>query len=214
MERGSVMNRQAGALGVFAVGLCLVPLTACSASGPTVASSSTAAVTGNVFASVLGNAHAASVSDAQIVALEKAAKSGEMSYADVSALVEDMYRCFDAGGVQYLRDPDREPFPGFKVPSFGYADAQLAVADACQEKHAYYALYAYQNQPRAAELSDAALEAERPQVIACLRKNGVVVDDDATLDELRLASWDLIRTSDASPGGAVMCTHHMSRPGM
>jgi hypothetical protein len=170
----------------------LAATTACSASKTTSTALPTAAAA-SVFTEALAKARAAdpAVSVAQLKALEKAAKSGEMPYEEISALLDDTFTCFDDSGVAYQRLPDEEQIPGFKVPSFGVGEP-VAVADGCLGKFSQYAENAYQTQPKAAELRVAAFQAERTQVLACLRKKGAILDDNATYDEMAQARDSLL----------------------
>lgn len=164
----------------------------------------------SVFTEALAEARAAkpAVSDAQIRALEKSAKSGEMSYEDVNALLQDTFKCFDDAGVKYILQPDSEKVPGFKVPQYGIAAGGIEVGDACQNRFSEFAFEGYQRQPRAVELRDKALEADRPSVLSCLRAHGVTIDDAATLDEIRRAVGDLFVATSDGPD-AVMCTRYL-----
>lgn len=125
------------------------------------------------------------VTDSQLAALREAADSGEMSYEEISALLEETFQCFDDAGIGYRRLPDLEPIPGFVMPNYGHDAEPLSVADDCLVRTSQYAYDAYARQPAALELLDAALEAERDEILACLRAKGATIDDDATLDEMR-----------------------------
>lgn len=145
------------------------------------------------------------VSDEQIAALENAAQTDAMSYQEMSVLLADTFACFDDAGVAYRVDPDREIVPGFVVPQYSVSADSLDVADACQAAHSEYAFSAFQTQPVVIEAADQALESRRPQVLQCLRDQEVTVDDDATLEELRVMAWDVfMAVPDQDP--ALMCT--------
>lgn len=184
-------NARGAVVAMAVVGLSAATAAACSS--PTRAPSPTAAPV-SVFTEGLAKARAATpaASDAQIKALAKAAKSGEMSYEEVSALLEDTFTCFDNAGVDYRRLPDSQQIPGFKVPQYSYAEP-VAVGVGCLNRFSQYAEGAYQTQPKAAELRAAAFAAERPEVLACLRKKGAVLEDNATYDEMALARDSLLR---------------------
>lgn len=147
------------------------------------------------------------VSRTQLAALETAAVSDAMSYEQISVLLEDTFKCFDESGVDYRRTGDFEKVPGFKMPTYSFGEP-LAVAEACQKRFSEYAFEAYQAQPRVGELSDAALGAEKSQVITCLRAHGVTIEDDATLDEIRRASATLLQATSKSSEG-VFCTRNL-----
>lgn len=126
------------------------------------------------------------VSEAQLAALRAAAESDAMSYEEISALLEDQFRCFEAAGISYQRLPDEEDPPGFLMPWYSHGEP-LETADACHRETIQYAWIAYQGQPRAVELAEADLRERRPEIMECLRGRGIVVDDDATFDEM----WQL-----------------------
>lgn len=128
-------------------------------------------------------------------------ESGVLSYGDIDRLLNEAITCLVEAGVSYDRGADWERAPGFFVPVFGYGEP-FEVGETCVNRHFQYAFSAYQEQPVYYEALDAALEAEREQVVECLRANDVVIDDDATLDELRQASQDLMAGSEPP----VVCT--------
>lgn len=158
----------------------------------------------SVFAHYLAQARTSNASEAQIDALALSAETGEMSYETVNALVEDTFQCFESAGIWYVRNPDWERVPGFFIPDFGIGEP-IEVADACLWRYSQYALLAYQQQPDYIELRDAALEADREQVLECLREHGVLIDDDVTTDELRLAVQELLF---ATPDDPVVCSRY------
>jgi hypothetical protein len=186
----------------------LVVATNAACARPAARSSSPEAPSVFTSALMLARATRPAVSDVQINALEKAAKSGQMSYEEISALLEDTFKCFDESGVDYRRLPDSEQVSGFKVPMYSYAEP-VAIALACITKYNSFAWDAYQSQPKVGELRDVALKAEIPRVLACLRDHGVSIDDDATLDELRRASATLLSATSTGSSVGVICTQNM-----
>jgi hypothetical protein len=204
------VERLLGALPVVASLLLVLvaATTACSASKTTSTASPTAAAA-SVFTEALAKARTAdpAVSDAQLMALEKAAKTGEMSYEEVRALLEDTFTCFESAGVLYVRTSDSEQLPGFKVPTYSFGEP-VAAADACQSNWSEFAYAAYQSQPKVAELRDAALEAERPQVLACIRAHGGAIEDNATHDEMRQAEIALFGAANKAGTDYQYCSRN------
>lgn len=163
-----------------------------------------------VFERYLAQARIAEASPEQIAVLESAVDAGEISYRQLAELTEHTISCLEDAGVSVIREPDLEPAPGFRVPAYGHGEP-LAVADACINHNSFFAAMAYIGQPSYIELRDAALEAERPAVLACLRENGVEIDDDATLDEIRQGAQEVL-SETAGAGEEVFCTQYLFEP--
>jgi len=78
-------------------------------------------------------------------------------------------------------------------------DLVKQVTDACMAKHSMYAEFALQDPLLHQEVRDAHLREQLSVVLACLREHGVVVDEDAALDQVRLAALDLLNaTADSA----------------
>jgi len=137
--------------------------------------------------------------EVQIAALKAAAARGSMSYEDLDALINDTIACFESSGVDYRRIADQEVAPGLMMPGYQIGEP-IAVGDKCVAKHSGYAELAYQQQPSAIAAKEAKFEAARPKVLACLREHGVVIDEDATADEVKQAAAELdVKTTIANP---------------
>lgn len=167
----------------------------------------TTVVPNDGFAAVLEDAVAGGAGSRQLEVLEAAAETGSIAYEDVVALIHDTFSCFEGAGIGYVENPPTERVPGWLVPSYafdaevpGLTESQvLALADACMVEHSMFTEFALQDPVLHQEVRDAHLREQLPEVLACLRENGVAVDEDATPDEVRVAALDLLNaTADAA----------------
>lgn len=162
---------------------------------------------GERLAAVLAEAQAGGAGARQVAVLQAAVRSGSIEYEDVVPLIGDTFACLADAGIGYTENPPTEWVPGWKVASYSFdaeapgltADQVKERADACMTEHSKYAEFALQDPVVHQQVRDAYLREQLPTVLACLRDNGVVMDDGATLDEVRMAALDLLNATADSP---------------
>lgn len=156
---------------------------------------------------MLADAVAGGAGTRQVEVLEAAVERGSIEYEDVVPLIQDTFACLADAGIGYTEDPPAEWVPGWKVASYSFdaegagltEDQVKTLADACMAEHSMYAEFALQDPLVHQEVRDEHLRAQLPVVLACLREHGVVVDDEASLDQVRLAALDLLNaTADSA----------------
>ena len=114
------------------------------------------------------------MSDAQRAMVERALDVGGVPFEDYRAAVDATFACFDAAGISYFEDP---PTDGtVPVITYAFEAGALDAADACLEQHSYAIEALYQTQPLAPAATEASLEAALPQLVACLREGGYLLD--------------------------------------
>lgn len=166
----------------------------------------------SVFAQIYRDAQEYGASESQLDALTQADLVGDLSYETLALLIDDTFTCLDEAGIPYLPVVPLELVPGFSIPSYSVGsstelgpDTSFAIAQQCQSTYSEFAERAYQMQPRAQALRDNALESELPQVLECLKANGVDLDPEATLDEVRYAVSQ-VAYDTSLVGSAVVCS--------
>lgn len=168
-----------------ATAFAFVIATAACSSGPSLEPPSEA----GVFQEVWLQASEAGASPAQLDLIARASERGEVTLPDVYEALAATFECFDEGGVawEWL---DLDYSRGFPIPSYGWggADEQLFdYGDACLERHSFYVEMLYQVQPSSVEAEKSNLDERMPEVVACLRAEGVEISDEASPDEVELA---------------------------
>lgn len=205
-------------LGPYWAVLCIagLGLVAGCADSPQDAGTGSAPPAAEIFTGHLARAQEGGASEQQLAVLERAVATGELPFADVNSLVYDTFECLTASGIAFVEDEPREIVPGGpKVPTYSFSaeadglspDQVLQLADACIEKHSGYAEQALQDTELYQELRDRRMTQELPMVLECLKENGVTIDANAPLDEVRIAVLTLLNeTTDATSGrGSVLC---------
>ena len=143
------------------------------------------------------------IGEEQQQVLESAARSGELTWADVTGLIELNFECVEKQGLQaHWQDP-LDTY-GFPVPNYAItestalgSDASQAVMDECATRYSSLAEQLYIWQPKNAAIEQDHWErVDRQGIIDCLRDNGVEVDDAATRSEIELLALEL-----ATPSG-------------
>ena len=148
---------------------------------------------------VLANARSGGANQAQNEAIERAVETGSMSLQTLNQLVDETFSCFDDAGIPYeIASPDVIA-PGIELRRYTFSvapglseDQSLALADACIDGYSHFAESGFRAQPTTQQSVDAALEDDIPVAIACLREHDVDIQDDATIDEVRIASREFI----------------------
>lgn len=131
--------------------------------------------------------------------LEAAAEVGELTYSDVSGLIELAFDCMEDQGLRpsWLEPGDHY---GFRVPRYVVAGAtgvslelNEAAIDRCVDRYSASAeqLYLWQPKISSVEMQNWDLH-HRPPTLECLREHGVQIDDDATRAEIAEAAGRLM----------------------
>lgn len=160
---------------------------------------------------ILEDARAGGAGQRQIEVLEAARAAGALEYETVVDLTHDTFACFEAAGIDYQEYPGEERVPGWTIVRYSFsAEAPgltepqvMALADACMAEHSMFAEFVLQDAALHQEVRDERMRAELPTILACLADNGVQVDADATLDEVRLAALELLNATADSAEPAV-----------
>jgi hypothetical protein len=139
------------------------------------------------FQVVVETAREGGASSSQLELLLAADAAGEVTFEQLRAAVDATFACLDSAGIQHSENVTQGPLPQLTY-SFASADGSSAVADSCINSHSMYVEWAYQTQPSAQELVDAAFDKKRDEIVACLRQMGIEIDDDASVDEIKRAA--------------------------
>lgn len=171
-----------------------------------------------IFAEHLAQAEAGAAGERQVEVLREAARTGELTFEAVNDLVQESFECMAAAGIGHEEWEPYEVVPGYRWPAYswqttvaGMSDEQATtIGDACLYEHSYYAEMALQDRRNYAHLLDAQMRRDMPEILACLEENGVRMDSDATLDEIRQAAIELGgETTAVSEEDAVWCYEQM-----
>jgi len=169
-----------------------------------------------MFADYVDQAESGGAGEPQLAVLREAERTLRIDYETVDALVQESFACMERSGISHEDSVRHELLPGHAIPAYSFAataegmtqDEVLAAADACLYEHSYWAEAALADPRGFPEAYDAQLRKDLPDVLACLAENGVTVDDDATLEEVRVASAELtikqVESKDAAD--PVQCT--------
>lgn len=142
----------------------------------------------------------AGASDAQLADLDRALADGGISFEDAHAAVERAVACMNDVGVT-AAIVESERVPGLRIPGYSVYtsednfEAMMNLTDPCDKRENYYTSYLYQSQPSSQRLREQNIENHRPELVACLNRNGVTTDESQTPDELVRAAIDLIAQS-------------------
>jgi|GEM_PF-5475066 len=136
-------------------------------------------------------ADAAGATDEQRATLARHLESGEpITFEEYSAAVQSTIECARDAGV-WIRGPEQTQQNGLFMLSYDYggpddadADRLESLVNACRTLHSGFVEDAYMDGPPALEWIDAQFEAFRPQLIACLKRYGAEIAEDAPRDEI------------------------------
>ncbi len=143
----------------------------------------------------------------QIEVLEEAARTGALTYDDVVVLVQETFSCMDEAGIGHALHPAWERVPGWRVIAYSF-DAEVpgltedqvsALAEECMDRHSKYAEFALHDTRLVQELRDNYMREQLPTILTCLEDNGVTIEPEATLDEIRRAVFDLMVATSQGP---------------
>lgn len=157
---------------------------------------------------VLDAARDDGASDLQVDALERAVASGKASFEDAAAAARRTIDCLIGIGATATYSEDVRnndyPVPGYVIG--GVDDAQAAAVETCERDESYWINYLYQAQPAARESVEREFNAARPVLIACLNRNNVTPEADATNEDLLYAALRLWEdTMAVNPDAPVHC---------
>ncbi len=135
-----------------------------------------------------------------------------MTLQTVNQLVDETLACFSAAGIPYeISSPDVIA-TGIELRTYTFRgvpglsdDQSLALADACIDGYSVFVESGFRSQPSTQELIDTQLLGAVPEAITCLREHGVDIDDDASIDEVRIASRQFITAAMQSDADLVFC---------
>ena len=177
-----------------------VALVACSCSGPKEPTPSAAPSGGGQGGSVVEQARAGAASTEQVAILERS--GDEVAFEDYQAAIGRTIVCMRDQGIDVIGDEVTQSrgFPeirySFSGSSAGRTDDQtLALADGCADTHSRWVDMVYQTSPRNVAARESQLDPYRAELTACITKNGGTVEDAATVDDLMVASSDVLDSS-------------------
>lgn len=192
-----------------ALGISLVTLGIAACGPETAPSTSIDPAFALLMDQYIGEARASGASEAQLAALTDARATGDISYEVLNAAIEETFACFNEAGVRYRQDTDNTQALPLIVYEFASPIEGNPVADACIDKNSFFVESAYQNQPRWRAVLDGRIEANRGEILACLRERGIEIDDDATPAEItestRLSLEEVRKYLDAGSEEPFMC---------
>jgi hypothetical protein len=139
------------------------------------------------FQIVIEGAREGGADAAQLEILLAADAAGEVTFDQLRQAVDATFACMDDAGIEYAETVTEGPLPQLTY-SFASADGSSTIADDCINTHSMYVEWAYQTQPAAQELVDAAFEARRGEIVPCLQRLGLALADDASVDEIKSAA--------------------------
>lgn len=177
-----------------------------SSAGCTETTSPTAA-TDDVFAEALAEAHEGGASDAQVAALQEAAKAGSVTIEAAREAARRTVTCMSDAGLdaQYSENTlgDGLVIPGYLVASPEDADSAAvdAAVDDCTTRESLWLTRVFQLQPSSIQQRDDFANQQEPVLRACLEGHGIATDPDA--DGVDLANQAAEAFGDS--GGQVDC---------
>lgn len=127
---------------------------------------------------------------AQIALLGQIQRQGNVAYEDVQQALAATAECMDANGLTFT--PVEDTVFGLPLPSYQWSaplsppgdithEQLLAIGEDCLTRHSIYVEMLYQTQPIAIEAEEQVMKAP---LIACLRDQGLNVDESMTVHEL------------------------------
>jgi len=162
------------------------------------------------FAESADGAEANGATDEQVEVLRAAARTGELTPAQVTPLLEPYFDCLADHGMRGEFDGTMKVGPNVELPQVVVAyidlpmetEAQIQSAielqRACEDTYVGYAWKAIQLAPTTVEAWDADFEARRPAIAACLAEHGTPTDEGATVDELVSAALAVVERTGTS----------------
>jgi hypothetical protein len=137
----------------------------------------------------------ADVSAEQRAVLDNAADRGELTFEDLTGLIQLTFACVEEQGLSPMwLDPLTDS--GYPVPFYAITEsAQLgstasqAIIDDCTNRYSGLAEQLFRWQPTNLAIAEAKWERDyRVPLLTCLREHGVEIDDAATRQEIEVAA--------------------------
>jgi hypothetical protein len=137
----------------------------------------------------------ADVSAEQRAVLDDAAERGELTFEDLTGLIQLTFACVEEQGLSPMwLDPLTDS--GYPVPFYAITEsAQLgstasqAIIDDCTNRYSGLAEQLFRWQPTNLAIAEAKWERDyRVPLLTCLREHGVEIDDAATRQEIEVAA--------------------------
>lgn len=171
-----------------------------------------------VLEQALNEARTGGASPEQVKILEGAVSAGEVTLSDSQAATDAMLACVEAAGFS-VSDQTIDSSRGLEIINF-YLTSPSAMSEAeadalywdCETTHRRWVEFAYQNQPQAKSAFFDLVEQHRTEIVACLRKEGSPIEDDATADEM--ISESLRVSSEATDAGEPNVSDCLYRSGI
>ncbi len=194
----------AASLLAFLAAAC-VSLIACS-SPATSPSNEIDSVTAGRLSNLVSEATAGGASEEQLATLQAYVPGSAVTFEDLRAAYDRTFACLDNSGIPYSGVATYVDDAGYERITYNYTTApsltdeqSQRIADECQVSESLYVSILYDLQPGYVEAADRAFEEARPSIVACLRDNGVPIDDEATRSELVNATITLISPAGSDP---------------
>lgn len=194
-QRARHLASQGSRIRLGLVGLLVAStlLAGCSSAPPTESAKSTG---GPLLDRIESEAEVAGASDAQLEALA----DGEVTFAEYEQAVRESVACLRASNIDVVGDQVDSSGP-FPVITYSYAatapglSASQAdeIAQGCLITHSVFVEAAYQTGPVAVEAMDEFFEEVREEFVGCLEQGGLVVEPDASRDELERSAAELFQ---------------------
>ncbi len=186
----------------WALAVSALALTACSSQSPSQLEASNI----EELKGYVQQAKDASVADIQIQLLERALAGEVLTYEDMVGLNDAVVQCLTDAGVDAFVLPSAESVPGVLLPQFGARggpgqtdDEAHTLMNACYAKYMGYAQEFYFRQPSSLQAQSDDFHAVRASVIDCLALHSVIVDLEASDDEVYRAVQDDIDQHSQQP---------------
>lgn len=137
----------------------------------------------------IDNARSSGASPHQIELLEAAQRDGVVSPETMSRALDAFAGCLEEAGLEFdLLAPTGSPeFPRFTYEIHTASEGETLVMDECSIQHVRFVDIAYQLQPAFDAARSAFVMSKREEIVACLDDEGVAIEPDATVQELRVA---------------------------
>ncbi|MGC4175925.1 hypothetical protein [Demequina sp.] len=159
------------------------------------------------FAESADVAEAQGATAEQVEVLRAAARTGELTSAQVTPLLGPYFECLADHGMRGEFDGTMEVGPDVELPQVvvAYIDlpmntdeeiqSAIELQRACEDTYVGYAWKAIQLAPTTVEAWDADFAARTPAILACIRDHGGSIDEDAAVSEIVEAAVAVAETT-------------------
>jgi hypothetical protein len=142
----------------------------------------------------------------QMDVLNTALDAGVMTFEDLSGLLADLGECVAPTGATMTVLAPREEISGVMAPYFTFSapatdegTQAMGLVEECLTKYYSFASAFYMSQPSSVQAYEDTIIRDREVILACLRSHRVVIDDNATTDEIIQAVVDDFDNADFVP---------------